>query len=106
MLSNPIPLDIPDGNSFRFSVSSFELGMLNTRPLYTGTILQVRTLRVFPSNTSPAIIDAYFDVLSARLIDRLMTWLNKTDYSRRIFTVAKHGDGPDSEWQLSSEMAT
>lgn len=106
MLNSPIPLDIPDGNSFRFTVSNFALDIVNTRPLYSGAIIQTQVLRIFPRNTSPQIADAYFDILSVKLINRLISWLNNTDYAQRIFTLTKHGSGLDSEWQLSSEMAT
>lgn len=103
MLANVIPLDIPAGNSLRFTVEDYTQELGDTRPPYNNAIIQVDILRVFLRNSSPFIPHKYIDIPSVRLQRRILPWLREGNYAGKVFTITKHGDGPDADWQLSVE---
>jgi hypothetical protein len=71
---------------------------IHPRPL--GAPKVIVALRVYvPSAIKPLYPD-YYDITSQTLIAQLLPYLEAGNYQKKVFTVTKHGSGPDARFSL------
>lgn len=102
---SPLPgpyeiFDLGDGGIKDLIITKFQVGRMTIHPRPLGVPKDIVALRVWvPPNIKPLYPD-YYDITGQTLVAQLLPILEAGGYTRKVFTITKHGSGPDARFSL------
>lgn len=102
-LQNVRPLDLAPETAISFRVARWVLDEGDVRQASDGKVLRVPVLRLQVDAQRPPSDEPYIDVTSRGLLRAMLPWLDREDYRRYRFAVAKDGEGKAARYALRVE---
>lgn len=95
-------LDLPDGESVRLQIVSYERGSMVIHPTYPGAPAEkeIPALRVHLAPGVKPYPPQYYDVTSKTLTAQLLPLLMARGFENYVYVVTKHGVAPRARFTL------
>lgn len=93
-------LELEDQQTVQLVITAWELGEMDIVGRTFPGKKRIRVLRVRVPPDTKTIGPAYWDITGQTLIEQMLPWLKEPDFTRRRFTITKHGIAPKARFQL------
>lgn len=103
MLTGAEILELKDGGTKELTLTDWELGEMDITPRHGGGLKRIRVLRLHVPASEKTIGPSWWDVTGQTLIEQMLPFLKRPDFSRKRYTITKHGVAPQARFSLRVE---